>query len=40
MCLSWYRDHGWKGYHSEGGIVRTLVSIMKHETLEYDSGIC
>lgn len=26
MCLSWYRDHGWKGYHSEGGIVRTLVS--------------
>lgn len=27
MCLSWYRDHGWKGYHSEGGIVRTLVSI-------------
>lgn len=26
MCLNWYRDHGWKGYHSEGGIVRTLVS--------------
>ncbi len=26
MCLSWYRDQGWKGYHSEGGIVRTLVS--------------
>ncbi|KAF3396127.1 hypothetical protein F1880_007302 [Penicillium rolfsii] len=25
MCLSWYRDHGWKGYHSEGGIVRTLI---------------
>lgn len=25
MCLSWYRDHGWKGYHAEGGIVRTLV---------------
>jgi Fanconi-associated nuclease 1 len=25
MCLSWYRDNGWKGYHSEGGIVRTLV---------------
>ncbi|KAJ5322509.1 hypothetical protein N7452_010798 [Penicillium brevicompactum] len=18
MCLSWYRDHGWKGYHCEG----------------------
>jgi Fanconi-associated nuclease 1 len=27
MCLSWYRKQGWKGYHSEGGIVRTLVSI-------------
>jgi fanconi-associated nuclease 1 len=25
MCLSWYRDQGWKGYHCEGGIVRTLV---------------
>lgn len=25
MCLSWYRDQGWKGYHSEGGIIRTLV---------------
>ncbi len=25
MCLSWYRGQGWKGYHSEGGIVRTLV---------------
>ncbi|MCJ1396982.1 hypothetical protein MMC11_000174 [Xylographa trunciseda] len=24
MCLSWYREQGWKGYHSEGGIVRTL----------------
>lgn len=26
MCMNWYSDHGWKGYHSEGGIVRTLVS--------------
>ena len=25
MCLSWYRDQGWKGFHSEGRIVRTLV---------------
>ncbi len=25
MCLSWYRGQGWKGYHSEGGIIRTLV---------------
>lgn len=28
MSLSWYRNQGWKGYHSEGGIVRTLVIIM------------
>ena len=28
MCLSWYRDQGWKGYHSEGGIVRTLVNLL------------
>lgn len=27
MCLSWYRENGWKGYHSEGGIVRTLVRL-------------
>ncbi len=27
MCLSQYRAQGWKGYHSEGGIVRTLVYI-------------
>ena len=26
MCLSWYRGQGWKGFHSEGGIIRTLVS--------------
>lgn len=26
MSLGWYRDQGWKGYHSEGGIVRTLVN--------------
>ena len=25
MCLSWYREQGWKGYHSEGRIIRTLV---------------
>ena len=28
MCLSWYRDQGWKGYHSEGSIVRTLVILL------------
>lgn len=26
MCLNWYKNNGWKGYHSEGEIVRTLVS--------------
>jgi len=28
MCLSWYRDQGWNGYHSEGGIVRTLFAYL------------
>lgn len=26
MCLSVYRKEGWKGFHSEGGIIRTIVS--------------
>lgn len=39
MCLSWYRDHGWKGYHSEGGIVRTLVSTIRRER-KTDTLIC
>ncbi len=26
MCLSWYRGRGWKGYHCEGGLMRTIVS--------------
>lgn len=29
MCLTWYRDHGWKGFHAEGGIVRTLVRFLQ-----------
>ncbi|KAJ5381100.1 uncharacterized protein N7496_003528 [Penicillium cataractarum] len=33
MCLSWYRDHGWKGYHSEGGIVRTLFGLLFYDIL-------
>ncbi|KAF5861391.1 hypothetical protein ETB97_000270 [Aspergillus alliaceus] len=33
MCLSWYRDQGWKGYHSEGGIVRTLFSYLFYDIL-------
>ncbi|KAE8382702.1 hypothetical protein BDV26DRAFT_253016 [Aspergillus bertholletiae] len=33
MCLSWYRDQGWKGYHSEGGIVRTLFGYLFYDIL-------
>ena len=33
MCLSWYRDQGWKGYHSEGGIVRTLFGYLFYDVL-------
>lgn len=28
MCLSHYRNQGWKGFHSEGGIVRTLFGYL------------
>jgi fanconi-associated nuclease 1 len=33
MCLSWYRSEGWKGYHSEGGIVRTLFAYLFFDIL-------
>jgi Fanconi-associated nuclease 1 len=33
MCLSWYRGQGWKGYHSEGGIVRTLFAYLFFDVL-------
>lgn len=33
MCLSWYRSQGWKGYHSEGGIVRTLFAYLLFDVL-------
>ncbi|KAI9784153.1 MAG: hypothetical protein M1839_002658 [Geoglossum umbratile] len=33
MCLSWYRDQGWKGYHSEGGILRTLFAYLFYDIL-------
>jgi Fanconi-associated nuclease 1 len=33
MCLSHYRDQGWKGYHSEGGIVRTLFAYLFFDVL-------
>ena len=28
MCLSHFRAEGWKGYHAEGGIVRTLFAYL------------
>ena len=33
MCLSWYRDQGWKGYHSEGGIIRTLFGFLFYDVI-------
>ena len=33
MCLSHYRSHGWKGYHSEGGIVCTLFGYLFFDIL-------
>ncbi|KAF2204595.1 hypothetical protein GQ43DRAFT_387504 [Delitschia confertaspora ATCC 74209] len=33
MCLSHYRSYGWKGYHSEGGIVRTLFAYLFYDIL-------
>ncbi|KAL8666723.1 MAG: hypothetical protein Q9202_001261 [Teloschistes flavicans] len=33
MCLSHYRSLGYKGYHSEGGIIRTLFGHLFHDVL-------
>ena len=34
MCLSWYRKRqGWKGYHSESGILRTLFGLLFYDIL-------
>ncbi|KAJ4396773.1 hypothetical protein N0V93_000995 [Gnomoniopsis smithogilvyi] len=33
MCLSHYRANGWKGYHSEGGILRTLFAYLFFDIL-------
>lgn len=33
MCLSHYRNQGWKGYHAEGGIVRTLFAYLFYDVL-------
>lgn len=33
MCLSHFRNAGWKGFHSEGGIVRTLFAYLFYDVL-------
>ena len=33
MCLSHYRALGYKGYHSEGGILRTLFGLLFYDVL-------
>ena len=33
MCLSTFRSEGWKGYHAEGGIVRTLFAYLFYDIL-------
>lgn len=33
MCLNWYKTQGWKGYHSEGGILRTLFGYLFYDIL-------
>ena len=33
MCLSHYRSQAWKGYHSEGGILRTLFAYLFFDVL-------
>lgn len=33
MCLSSYRAAGWKGFHSEGGIIRTLFALLMYDVL-------
>ncbi|KAM0516170.1 hypothetical protein ACHAP9_006126 [Verticillium nonalfalfae] len=33
MCLSSYRSKGWKGYHAEGGIIRTLFAYLFYDVL-------
>ena len=33
MCLSDYRSRGFKGYHAEGGIIRTLFAYLFYDVL-------
>ena len=33
MCLATYRSEGWKGFHCEGGLVRTLFAYLFYDIL-------
>lgn len=33
MCLSHYRTKGWKGFHSEGGVIKTLFAYLFYDIL-------
>lgn len=33
MCLSRYRALGWRGYHTEGGVLRTLFGLLFYDIL-------
>ena len=33
MCLSHYRRLGWNGYHTEGGVLRTLFALLFYDIL-------
>ncbi|KAH0499282.1 hypothetical protein TgHK011_006486 [Trichoderma gracile] len=33
MCLGHFRSQGWKGYHAEGGIIRTLFAYLFYDIL-------
>jgi len=42
LCLEQYEDLGWKGFHSENGVVTTIVIpllvAVSHDSLHYYSG--
>ncbi|TWU77185.1 hypothetical protein ED733_008563 [Metarhizium rileyi] len=33
MCLSHFRSQGWKGYHAEGGAIRTMFAYLFYDIL-------
>ncbi|ODA78332.1 hypothetical protein RJ55_05713 [Drechmeria coniospora] len=33
MCLSHFRSEGWKGYHAEGGVIRTVFAYLFYDIL-------